>query len=100
MNGDIMSMVYWKSDKKLYYLEFNFSSATVTSILLYNNIEAHPFTTFMGSESEVSRGVTVYQSYTAGTSHKFNALGGDIDPSKFAGAIFPSIFSTKNCMDI
>ena len=60
MNGNIMSMVYWKSDKKLYYLEFNFSSATVTSILLYNNIESHPFTTFMGSGSEVSRGVTVY----------------------------------------
>ena len=49
MNGNIMSLIYWHSSKKLYFMAFNFGTNTASSVLIYSNILEKPFSVFINS---------------------------------------------------
>lgn len=35
MDGDKVHMLLWKRDKKIYYMQFDFTASSVTTSLLY-----------------------------------------------------------------
>ena len=92
MIGDKIYMVFYKEDKEaLRYMEFDFTASEVDTSLLFEKVLYFPYTIFMGTKTGSIDGLTVYESYTIGTSKKYKTVSGDLDLKKESGAIFATI---------
>ena len=89
---------------ELVFVEFDFASSIATGVLLYKeSLDVHlPTTVFMGPASTntiQSRGITIYESYTIGSSETFEISSSVVAKTRLNGAAFPSIIdSNSSCM--
>ena len=102
MNGDKMSMVIMgiNTDDQLYFVEVDFALLIIKTSLITEKFYGKSFTIFMGSRRKLAaNGLTLYESYTVGTTEKI------IDPlqciffckSTITGAVFTTIIGSKDC---
>ena len=104
MVGSKMSfMLYYKTSEadeygELRFVEFDFNSGTATGVLIAKEIhQQYPYTVFMGSSTKSSNGITIYESYTAGSSYYFETDTGTTTMAKAHGVVIPTIL-TDSCL--